>query len=544
MFNHFSPECTLPSNETYSGFVSGPNARSTLNIVWSCISIIILSTWSILHLDVPAHVTPTKKREKFCRAVYLLWRKIFWMGLKLFSPEFAATGCARKIFATRSNSAELERLARIDGVPWSLTHTILVDMGGIALRFPASHNYTSASTDTSDLISESAGVSRETSASYPVSGDQVPEFIQKFSRRQELIAKLCGKIPWSLYKPHVQHAITMNESSTISKSILKDVAALSGNIWILDSKQLKIAREKKLITKMPNITEQDINDKSKSDGLVKLIAILQVLWLVIQLIARAIQNLPFTQLEITTFAFAATAIIIYSIDFIKPKDLNVPFYVSVSKEVEYEHFVEIAQAAPFAYVQGKRYYMPTSTIHDLFTYKKPLEPEGRCMVCEFCKRCKRCKWCRTPKIQAGESAEHTRDLNCRKCKKFRLSPRKADIYSLLIGFFSATSFGGVHLFAWNNQFPTEIEQLLWRISALMTIALPYIYICTHLPFIGKPVKKIRTDTRRGMRIGLFCIAVCYVPCRLFLLAESFRSLYYLPPEAFKSTWAGNFPHLG
>ncbi|PTB38232.1 hypothetical protein M441DRAFT_82417 [Trichoderma asperellum CBS 433.97] len=475
MFNHFSPECTLPSNETYSGFVSGPNARSTLNIVWSCISIIILSTWSILHLDVPAHVTPTKKREKFCRAVYLLWRKIFWMGLKLFSPEFAATGCARKIFATRSNSAELERLARIDGVPWSLTHTILVDMGGIALRFPASHNYTSASTDTSDLISESAGVSRETSASYPVSGDQVPEFIQKFSRRQELIAKLCGKIPWSLYKPHVQHAITMNESSTISKSILKDVAALSGNIWILDSKQLKIAREKKLITKMPNITEQDINDKSKSDGLVKLIAILQVLWLVIQLIARAIQNLPFTQLEITTVAFAATAIIIYSIDFIKPKDLNVPFYVSVSKEVEYEHFVEIAQAAPFAYVQGKR---------------------------------------------------------------------QADIYSLLIGFFSATSFGGVHLFAWNNQFPTEIEQLLWRISALMTIALPYIYICTHLPFIGKPVKKIRTDTRRGMRIGLFCIAVCYVPCRLFLLAESFRSLYYLPPEAFKSTWAGNFPHLG
>ncbi|KAH8126037.1 hypothetical protein LI328DRAFT_166623 [Trichoderma asperelloides] len=469
MFNRFSPECTLPSNETYSGFVSGPNARSTLNIVWSCISIIILSTWSILHLDVPAHVTPTKKREKFCRAVYLLWRKIFWMGLKLFSPEFAATGCARKIFATRSNSAELERLARIDGVPWSLTHTILVDMGGIALRFPVSPKYTSASTDTSERISESAGVSRETSASSPVSGDQVPEFIQKFSRRQELISKLCGKIPWSLYKPHVQHAITMKESSTIPKSIRKDVAALSGNIWILDSMQLKIAREKKLIKKMPNITEQEINDKSKSDGLVKLIAILQVLWLVIQLIARAIQNLPFTQLEITTVAFAATAIIIYSIDFIKPKDLNVPFYVSVSKEVEYEDFVEIAQAAPFAYVQGKR-----------------------------------------------------------------LSPRKADIYSLLIGFLSATSFGGVHLFAWNNQFPTEIEQLLWRISALMTIALPYIYI----------LKDIRTGTRRGMRIGLFCIAVCYVPCRLFLLAESFRSLYYLPPEAFKSTWAGNFPHLG
>lgn len=538
MFNRFSPECTLPSNETFSGFVSGPNARSTLSIVWSCISIIILSTWSILHLDVPAHVTPKTFGQSICRSVYLLWRKIFWMGLKLFSPEFAATGCARKIFATRSNSAELQRLARIDGVIWSLTHTILVDMGGIALRFPDPPNRTLTGEDIPTAAPRPEPVTESASEA------EITNFIERFCRRQELIAWYCGKIPWKLHGPHNHFARMMMRDPDLPISIRKDVAALAGNIWILDSIQLKIARQKGII-KMPNITEQEINDKSKSDGLVKLIAILQVLWLVIQLIARSIQNLPFTQLEITTAAFAATAIIIYCIDFIKPKDVNIPFYVDVSEKVivQYRDFVEIAQAAPFAYVQGKRYYMPTSTIHDLFKYQKPLEPNGKCKegLCDRCKRCKRCKWCR---MRVDESAEDEKHQKCWKCKKFRLSPLAADIYSLLIGFFSATSFGGVHLFAWNNQFPTKVEQLLWRISALMTILLPYIYISTHLPFLGKPVKDIRADTRRGMRIGLFCIAVCYVPCRLFLLTESFRSLYYLPPEAFISTWAGDFPHLG
>lgn len=56
------------------------------------------------------------------------------MGQKLFSPEFAAASCARKNFATESNSAMLEQLAHLDGAPWSLKHTIFVDMGGIAIR--------------------------------------------------------------------------------------------------------------------------------------------------------------------------------------------------------------------------------------------------------------------------------------------------------------------------------------------------------------------------------------------------------------------------
>ncbi|KAF3074267.1 hypothetical protein CFAM422_003334 [Trichoderma lentiforme] len=530
---NFTPECTLPPNGTYSGYVHGVNTRSTLEIVWSCIGIIILSTWSILHLDLPADIVTNGTGEWLCKHIYLLWRKVFWMGLKLFSPEFAATGCARKIFATRSNSAMLERLAHLDGVPWSLKHTILVDMGGIALRFlPPKDGETSTPDQATQRILPDNEIR--------------PGFIKDFCRRQNRLLKWCGKIPWDLWECHVNHAFDMEKGikplarAEPQKELAfseADAAALAGNIWILDSKQLAIARKKGIISKMPEIKEEAIDDKSKSDGLVKIIAVLQVLWLVVQLIVRTIDNLHFTQLEITTVAFAATAVIIYSIDFIKPKDVNVPFYIDVRKVVVYSDFVAIAEAAPFAYMQGKRYYMPTSTLHDIIDYRDEDmisgdNPHDR--GCEICSQWK-----------SFIDSKRSKNDKCSWRNPYKLSPSAADIFSLMIGFASATSFGGVHLFAWNSDFPTDVERLLWRISALMTIVLPYIYIATHIPYIGSTVADIRKQMKLPMNIVLGCIAICYIPCRLFLVTESFRALYYLPSEAFKATPAVmSIPHMG
>ncbi|KAK0757925.1 hypothetical protein N5P37_009217 [Trichoderma harzianum] len=288
---------------------------------------------------------------------------------------------------------------------------------------------------------------------------------------------------------------------------------------------------------MPKIKEEAIDDKSKSDGLVKIIAVLQVLWLVVQLVVRTIEDLHFTQLEITTVAFAATAVIIYSIDFIKPKDVNVPFYIDVEKAVEYDDFVATAEAAPFAYIQGKRYYMPTSTLHDIIDY------QDEDMISDDDPHSPECNIC----LQWKSFIDSTRSKNnkCSWRNPYKLSPKAADIFSLMIGFASATSFGGVHLFAWNSDFPTHVERLLWRISALMTIVLPYIYIATHVPYIGYTVADIRKQMKLPMNIALGCIAICYIPCRLFLVIESFRALYYLPSEAFKATPAVmSIPHLG
>jgi len=83
----FNPECTLPPPGT--NYVSGPNTRSTLGILWNCLSIIILCTWSIQHLNVPIYRGEAKNiRQKLWWSLRNLWARLKWMILTILAPEF------------------------------------------------------------------------------------------------------------------------------------------------------------------------------------------------------------------------------------------------------------------------------------------------------------------------------------------------------------------------------------------------------------------------------------------------------------------------
>ncbi|KAG0709242.1 hypothetical protein DFH29DRAFT_978808 [Suillus ampliporus] len=75
------------------------------------------------------------------------------------------------------------------------------------------------------------------------------------------------------------------------------------------------------------ITKAEIEDRSKGDGLSKGIAILQLVWFVIQLVAHYVQNLPITLLEIDILAVAALTCISYGLWWKKPKDVGCPCIV-------------------------------------------------------------------------------------------------------------------------------------------------------------------------------------------------------------------------
>ncbi|KAG2068153.1 hypothetical protein BDR04DRAFT_1119996 [Suillus decipiens] len=84
---------------------------------------------------------------------------------------------------------------------------------------------------------------------------------------------------------------------------------------------------------IPDIDEADIESRSKSDALSKLAAILQLGWFVLQLVARYIQNLPTTLLEIDTMAIVTLACIAYFQWFHKPKDVRRPYPVHWKKNI-------------------------------------------------------------------------------------------------------------------------------------------------------------------------------------------------------------------
>jgi hypothetical protein len=70
-----------------------------------------------------------------------------------------------------------------------------------------------------------------------------------------------------------------------------------------------------------------IQDKSKSDGLAKSLALLQCTWFVAQVIARAIDSLPITTLELGTTALIGCASVAYGFWWYKPQEVRTPIEI-------------------------------------------------------------------------------------------------------------------------------------------------------------------------------------------------------------------------
>ena len=73
---------------------------------------------------------------------------------------------------------------------------------------------------------------------------------------------------------------------------------------------------------LPTITEEEIQDKSKGDGLTKTIAIFQLLWFSVQLIGRLAKGWAATELEVLTFATCIMTVAIYFFWWNKPLDVH------------------------------------------------------------------------------------------------------------------------------------------------------------------------------------------------------------------------------
>lgn len=81
----------------------------------------------------------------------------------------------------------------------------------------------------------------------------------------------------------------------------------------------------------PEIKEDEITDRSKSDALSKGIALLQITWFIVQLIARARQHMTITEIELTTAALAGLNSIMYLFWWSKPFDVQCSIVIRTKK---------------------------------------------------------------------------------------------------------------------------------------------------------------------------------------------------------------------
>ena len=110
---------------------------------------------------------------------------------------------------------------------------------------------------------------------------------------------------------------------------------------LTSDKMRTMLREGKIA--FPTITEEEIHDKSKADGLAKGIAVLQTTWFIAQCISRPAQGLIITEIELITLAIAALNGLLYLLWWNKPLDVKccVPVLLLHGKHrkpVEIPHF--------------------------------------------------------------------------------------------------------------------------------------------------------------------------------------------------------------
>ena len=104
-------------------------------------------------------------------------------------------------------------------------------------------------------------------------------------------------------------------------------------------------------------------------------------------------------------------------------------------------------------------------------------------------------------------------------------------------------FGGLHCLAWNFEFPTYGEKVAWRVCSLVTAAIPLAaYPYSFVLSLATLYSLDRSRQQLGIVI-LVTFGSVYVLARLYLVVESVRTLIFLPPEAYRATWASNLPHF-
>jgi hypothetical protein len=105
----------------------------------------------------------------------------------------------------------------------------------------------------------------------------------------------------------------------------------------------------------------------------------------------------------------------------------------------------------------------------------------------------------------------------------------------------AVVFGAIHCFAWSFQFPSHMEQILWRVSSIVITCTPVfmglsIAIHFEVPEVGRWGVLL-------LLIDILCM-IWYIPARLALLVLAFTTLRSLHPEVYQVVrWSTFLPHV-
>ena len=261
-------------------------------------------------------------------------------------------------------------------------------------------------------------------------------------------------------------------------------------------------------------TEAEIKDRGKSDSLARTFVLLQTSWFIMQCIARGIEHLPLTHLEIVTLAYVAMNFVIYIFWRNKPVNVNRP--VRVFRKSEPRETQRLVTE-------------PISEGREL-----GWEAIGKGLLTIF-------------KFIIGI---RDRDVNLSRedsVPMFWANSTDGNelVFADFIVLVVCVCFGAIHCIAWFFSFPTHTELLMWRISSITITAAP-VYI--PLMFFLAGLLGGCFDLQKSAYIVFYLAPVIggilYILARAITLVLAFTSLRDLLPGAYETVhWTTFIPHV-
>ena len=266
--------------------------------------------------------------------------------------------------------------------------------------------------------------------------------------------------------------------------------ALCGDTWIIDARQLLLARKLEIIERLPKLPLDELDDRNKGDLIVKIFAMYQIAWLFVQVMIRLINGTPITQLEVMATAFAACSLLTYFLLLDRPQDIQTACTVAATRYPSPDKMLRIANSGPRTWGGSQKYpWIPNNAIH----------------------------W-------DGGASLNTAFFT------------HGAICCMII-------FGGFHCLAWNSEFSTHFEAIVWRLSTIVTIAtLPTAAVLSatseyfHEKRSGGKIVQARRDSDTLMIfLNHYIFGPIFAAARIFIAVEAIRSLVFQPSTVFLAT---------
>ncbi|QIW94488.1 hypothetical protein AMS68_000006 [Peltaster fructicola] len=397
--NVFHSNCTIPDSNVH--FASAPNTRGTLEIVWTSLATIIACVFTVLHLNVPEQRQgrdPGWKGDLYW-TMKNLRTSLSYSLLTISIPELMLGKSITDRRAAQYYLKELHESMPETKTTWTLQHMLYAGMGGFVAVYgaevppmpllAATEEGRSGYTQASNEAASQPGVS--------YSNDQT------MSTTRDLESNM-----------RLGHGDARQ-------------SAQPSRLWHFTCGSLVYAIKKGLVSNVPPLTSAEVMDKSKADLVSKIVAIFQICYFVIVVIARAGQRLPVSQLELGACAFVPYAIAIYLFSHDKVKSARV---VAEVGRISAQSATELSRSGHYLYSVF------------LYGYK---EVDGSCVS-----------------NSDYEDSDNT-----------------SYGFGLYIPVLASIPFGSIHIAAWNFDFSSQVDAQSWRIASIViTLALPYLVMTT------------------------------------------------------------------